>query len=609
MSIKEWFKNLKNLSIVKKQVLSYVLPILFAVILLGGYSFIKTKSFTQQQAEDHMDSVIAQVKSNLDYKIRQYNRSLEMLYLNNKFQDILFKEYYTNIESGRETQRLLTYLAPLKATFKEIEAVNIYTENSTILPVKNYIGGIEGVTDEDWYKIMEHQYDQTKWMITNQTVFINGQETLTEKLSMIRKLRAYSISSFDANFLGFIKIDFDIQSFFQNIDQLGGGWNEWINILDDQGNLLYMGMPKENTGLLEKLSEKIKSESTNNLLTYDGKSYLVKFTTTEANGWQICYVISMETYAGKFSHLYMELGIILLIFFVLSLMLSIYLANKLTNRIRNLEAAVAQVKKGDLSIVLEVENEDEVGRLTVGFNSMVKEIDFLIHQVYQFKIKEKEYDLQALQAQLNPHFLYNTLSAISWMGRRHKIKEIPEISEALARFYRLTLNKGHNIISIAEEIDQAKAYLEIKKIRYRERLSYHFDIDTRVNDLKTIKLILQPFIENAIIHGMYNEDRILTIVVKAIYNEAFVEISIIDDGMGMQKDDLKALIQEEGKERKGYGITNVDKRIKMYFGESCGVSIFSQFGIGTSVTIKIPCILSEGDITNYQNNPNESGKL
>jgi two-component system sensor histidine kinase YesM len=240
---------------------------------------------------------------------------------------------------------------------------------------------------------------------------------------------------------------------------------------------------------------------------------------------------------------------------------------------------------------------------------MVKEIDFLIHQVYQFKIKEKEYDLQALQSQLNPHFLYNTLSAISWMGRRHNIKEIPEISEALARFYRLTLNNGHNIISIAEEIEQAKAYLEIKKIRYRERLSYHFDIDERVNDLKTIKLILQPFIENSIIHGMYNEDRKVTIVVKAIYKEAFVEISIIDDGMGISEDVLRELIQEESKERKGYGITNVDKRIKMYFGESCGVSIFSRLGIGTSVTIKIPCILSEEDITNYQNNLNESGKL
>jgi two-component system sensor histidine kinase YesM len=282
-------------------------------------------------------------------------------------------------------------------------------------------------------------------------------------------------------------------------------------------------------------------------------------------------------------------------------MLSIYLAKKQTARIIKLDIAVRQVETGNLNIEVETDSNDEIGRLTRGFNDMVKRIDFLIHQVYQFRIKEKEFDLQALQAQLNPHFLYNTLSAISWMGRRHKIMEIPEISEALARFYRLTLNNGNNIISIEEEIEQARAYLEIKKIRYGNRLSYLLEVDDNLKKHKTIKLILQPFIENAILHGMYNEERELTIIVRAQYIEDYVELTIKDNGMGISEEKLKTLLAKEAPEQKGYGISNVDKRIKMYFGESFGISFSSTVGVGTSVTLKIPIILKDEEIMNYSN--------
>jgi len=599
MNIKGWFKNLKNLSIVKKQALAFIIPVIFAVILLGGYSFVKTRDFSLKQTEDHMDSVLTQMKAGLDYKLNQYNRSIALLYLNDRLQDILFKEYYTGIERGRETEKVLSYLEPIRETFPEVEGIMLYADNSTLLPIKDYITYVANADNTEWVKILKTRFDYTAWAVTTKETILNGEKQQEQQLSIMRRLRNYQISSFDANFLGYIKLDFNIDEFFNNVNQLSQGWDEWVNIADQDGNVLYKGMPVEDEGFMKNLSINYADPSASNLVQYKNHSYMIKTIKTDQNNWTIYYAVSMDFYANNFSHLYFELAIIIILFILLSLMLSIYMAKKQTQRIINLDIAIRQVEIGNLSIEVETDCNDEIGRLTRGFNDMVKRIDFLIHQVYQFRIKEKEFDLQALQAQLNPHFLYNTLSAISWMGRRHKIMEIPEISEALARFYRLTLNNGNNIISIEEEIDQAKAYLEIKKIRYGNRLSYHLEVEDCVKKHKTIKLILQPFIENAIIHGMYNEEWELSIIVKAYCMEDYIELTITDDGMGIPEEKLITLLDKDAPEQKGYGISNVDKRIKMYFGESFGVSFSSTIGIGTSVTLKIPSLLKDDEIINY----------
>ncbi len=593
MNIKAWYKNFNNLSIVKKQALSFIIPVIFAVFLLGGYSFVKTREFTLTQTEDHMDSVLTQMKAGLDYKLNQYNRSISLLYLNDELQDILFKEYYTNIDQGRKTDKVLSYLEPIKETFPEVVGIMLYTDNPTLLP-KKYITYITNAEDAEWVDNLNKRFDYTSWAVTKKDD--------KQQLSIIKKLRNFQISSFDANFLGYIKLDFDIDEFFYNVNQLSQGWDEWVNIADQDGNILYRGMPAEDEEFMQRLKKLEQDPSSSNLMQYKNHNYMIKTIKTEQNNWTIYYAVSMDFYANNFSHLYFELAIIIILFILLSLMISIYLAKKQTQRIINLDLAIRQVENGNLTIEVKTGGNDEIGRLTRGFNDMVKRIDFLIHQVYQFRIKEKEYDLQALQAQLNPHFLYNTLSAISWMGRRYKIMEIPEISEALARFYRLTLNNGHNIISIEEEIEQAKAYLDIKKIRYGNRLSFHLEVDDRVRAQKTIKLILQPFIENAIILFMYNEERELTINVKANYIDDHVELCVIDNGMGISEEKLKTLLDKEAPEQKGYGISNVDKRIQMYFGEKFGVSFSSTVGVGTSVTLKIPSILKEEEITNYNNN-------
>jgi two-component system sensor histidine kinase YesM len=602
MNIKGWYKNLNNLSIVKKQALSFIIPVLFAVVLLGGYSFVKTREFSLKQTEDHMDSVLSQVKAGLDYKLNQYNRSIALLYLNTVLQDILFKEYYTSIEQGRATGKVLSYLEPIKETFPEVEGLMLYTDNPTLLPVRNDITGVANAESTDWVEDIKYRFDYTVWAITTKETQVDNIIQYEPQLSIIRRLRNYQISSFDANFLGYIKVDFDIDEFFHNVNQLSQGWDEWVNITDQEGNVLYNSMPDEDDEFMNSLRELKEDPSVSNLVQYKNHNYMIKTIHTDQNNWTIFYAVSMDFYANNYSHLYFELTLIILVFIILSLMLSIYLAKKQTARIVKLDIAVRQVETGNLNIEVETDSNDEIGRLTRGFNDMVKRINFLIHQVYQFRIKEKEFDLQALQAQLNPHFLYNTLSAISWMGRRHKIMEIPEISEALARFYRLTLNNGNNIISIEEEMEQARAYLDIKKIRYGNRLSYLLEVDDNLKKHKTIKLILQPFIENSIIHGMYNEERELTIIVRAYFIEDYVELSIIDNGMGISEEKLKTLLDKEAPEQKGYGISNVDKRIKMYFGESFGVSFSSTVGVGTSVTLKIPIILKDDEIMNYSNN-------
>jgi two-component system, sensor histidine kinase YesM len=196
--------------------------------------------------------------------------------------------------------------------------------------------------------------------------------------------------------------------------------------------------------------------------------------------------------------------------------------------------------------------------------------------------------LKALQAQINPHFLYNTLASISWLGMRNNEKEITKMSNALAKFYKVSLSKGRNIITVKDEIEHVKAYIDIQDIRYKNKLSIIYSIDEELLETFTIKLILQPFIENAIMHGMWKEKEKINMHLIVKKFEDNVIWQVIDDGIGISRGRQQELMVNTEHVASGYGVINVDQRIKIFYGDQYGVTIFSREGIGTVITIVTP---------------------
>ena len=229
---------------------------------------------------------------------------------------------------------------------------------------------------------------------------------------------------------------------------------------------------------------------------------------------------------------------------------------------------------------------------------MIKQMHVLMENIIQQQEAKRKSELNALQAQINPHFLYNTLDSIIWMIENENYDGSIIMVTALARLFRISLSKGKNIISVRNEIEHVRNYLTIQNIRYKNKFTYEIQDDENTLDLCCIKLIIQPLVENAIYHSMEFMDGDGEIIIKLYINDDNLFIEVIDNGLGMTEDEAMNLLKKERKNKSkgsGIGIKNVNDRIKIYFGEKYGVSIYSEPDEGTMIRINMPCIRYDED--------------
>lgn len=263
--------------------------------------------------------------------------------------------------------------------------------------------------------------------------------------------------------------------------------------------------------------------------------------------------------------------------------------------IKRLHDVTTTITKNDLQALVTHSNVDEITELGLSFNIMIGKIRELLDAKVREQENLKKAELRALQAQINPHFLYNTLDTIIWMAESKRIDEVIEIVRALSNFFRISLSKGKDWITIGEEVERAGSYLTIQRMRYRDIMDYQIEVDDGVSGNTILKLILQPLVENALYHGIKNKRQGGTITVRAKQkDENEILLQVEDDGIGFTREKLAQVQAEleddsgEIKLERGYGIGNVNKRIKLYYGKQYGLSIESTFGVGTRVALVIP---------------------
>jgi two-component system sensor histidine kinase YesM len=248
------------------------------------------------------------------------------------------------------------------------------------------------------------------------------------------------------------------------------------------------------------------------------------------------------------------------------------------------------IEKGNFDTQVDVNSSNEIGQLGLRFNRMTAKIKELMLQNVQEQELKRKSELKALQAQINPHFLYNTLDSIIWMAEVNKSKEVVLMVSSLAKLFRLSLSKGDEIIPIRNEIEHIKSYLTIQKMRYKDKLDFEIQVDDHILSYKTIKIILQPLVENSIYHGIKNKDGVGLIRITGTQVGNKIVLSVIDNGIGMTPETLEALLQKPvpSEQGSGMGVNNVNQRIKLYYGEEYGLQYESEPGQGTTVHIWLP---------------------
>ena len=308
--------------------------------------------------------------------------------------------------------------------------------------------------------------------------------------------------------------------------------------------------------------------------------------TSKATGWNICVYKPNKLIISSVRPILIIAVAALLVSMLAGILCINMVSEFITKRIKNLQKTMKATETGNLGMVIENDSTDEIGDLINGYNSMSKRLDETVNEVYQSKIKEKEYEMRALQAQINPHFLYNSLSMINWKALEAEQEDISRITLSLSTFYRTALNKGKNILLVKDEIANIKSYLDIQLAMHDNSFDVVYDIDDSILKYETLNLILQPLLENAIGHGIdVKTDGRGEIRIEGKENGDFIDFTVSDNGVGMTKTQAALILS---KSSNGYGVSNVNERLKLYYGEQYAIKIDSTPGAGTKVMLHFP---------------------
>ena len=374
------------------------------------------------------------------------------------------------------------------------------------------------------------------------------------------------------------------------VDNVGIGRHGYCFIMDRDGNLIYH--PQQ-----QLIYAGLKQEQWMSLESYEGGTLtkngaICTVSAAQKNGWKVVGVSFVsEMVNDKLREVTTLLAALLLAVLTAAFVSSLVLSRMIFHPIRGLVSAMQQFESNAEDFSYQpVRGASEIETLSVSFAHMVSRIQKLMERVRNEEITLRKTELRALQAQINPHFLYNTLDSIAWMCEEERSREAVEMVNALARLFRISISKGHELIPIEKEVEHARSYLKIQNYRYKNQFTYSFEVDEECLPYYCNKITLQPLIENAIYHGINRMIDEGEIIVRIYAKGEQVIFEVEDNGVGMTQEQCSQILHSEPGDKAGIGIKNVNDRIRIYFGEQYGLSIESELDEGTKIIINMPKI-------------------
>ena len=385
-----------------------------------------------------------------------------------------------------------------------------------------------------------------------------------------------------------------LQQYFDNVSI---GTHGYIYMIGPDGEILYHPRMQLIESGIEEESQLAASAPRDGTYSerYRGENRHVTVKTVGYTGWKLAGVTSDRGFYLNNQKNLLFMGFIIgLLAYILALV-NAYISSRITTPIRKLEHSVNVIESGDLEAAVYIGGAEEIRHLGTSVQKMADRIRGLMQDIVTEHETRRRTEFDALQSQINPHFLYNTLDIIVWMIENEEKEKAVQIVTALGRFFRISLSRGRSIIPVKDELEHVRNYLMIQQNRFKNKFTYRVEADDAVLPMASVKLILQPIVENAIYHGMEFMDGDGEILVKAELKDGCTVMTVRDNGLGMTEETVEKLLS--GKEPhapsrrgSGIGVRNVHERIRIYFGEGYGLSIVSEPDEGTEVTIRMPAV-------------------
>lgn len=480
-----------------------------------------------------------------------------------------------------------------------------YVENLFILGFDGDIYALDGsdismpkeysFVQSDWYTKMQ-TFQYTSMILPTQSVYDYMAENGEKKvITYIRRIEGQEGT------LGFIMLMFEADFFETYMNGLYFKDGSSIVVVDSDTKKIVYHTDEEQISSHYHSSylNKIFGNDTGSFVgeSFEGEEEMVTFIASPETKWTIIYSIPTSVAYKAINNLISLLKYLLLLTIPTAVFLAVLVSSSLTRPILVLKESMEKVEEGDFDVVIQEDSMDEIGDLSKGFNKMVQHIKRLIGEVYQKEIHRKEAELGALQMQINPHFLYNTFQIMDIMAEEKEAYEISDACQALSAIFRYSVRKKEEVV-LKEELEHVDNYIGIQKLRFGDRLDIEYDVDENTLALEVIKLIIQPLVENATVHGMERQEQMCTIKISAKLKEKDLYIEVADTGIGMDKETVQKIREEINREtthedakKKVYGgiaMRNVHQRIRLRYGIQYGLEIESEKNRGTIVRIKLP---------------------
>ncbi|OME84960.1 hypothetical protein BK120_10425 [Paenibacillus sp. FSL A5-0031] len=570
-----------NLRLREKLFVMFLLGAIIPLVFFVLYSYQTIKSELSDQMYTNSVASVAQINSNLENKLDTYTKLSANLYLNNSLRAYLTNNYTEEPSLFVDAyQYINNTFSNMLTTNPDIHSMSIYINNDSLPADGIYIKRMDDAFKRSTtYRSLLNSYGNVRFVATPPVV---------DQPSMFTLTRMLNISNLD-NAYGILTINILESDIFRLMEKETS--EKTILIVNDSG-LIMSAKDKNmlNRPLNQFVKEKFPSAREGRFdSSFNGEKMLVVYNTTKF-GWKSISLVPYSSFLTKANKTAKRILIIALISFGLMTLFIYATARQFTKRVDYLVGMIRRIEREEFDLFdMRPLGRDEIGQIGNVLRKMAQRLSNLISDVYKKEIDKREAEMNVLQAQINPHFLYNTLASISSLAIRNSDQRMNKMVTDLAKFYRISLNKGKNKLSIHEEIQLTRYYVAIQQVRFGELIRVHYQIEESVLPCPIVKLTLQPFVENAMNHAIWDDTLGINIMIKAYRDGHDIILKVIDDGMGMH---MRGHSGEElpvsSDNLSGYGIRNVDNRIKLLYGESYGVSIYSRLGIGTTVTIRIP---------------------
>lgn len=575
-------------------VLYYFVFFALPLIILGTVFFVYAIDSLQADYRRSVEQVVDYIAENVNSRQRFYNTMLIGVGTNRELLDRLSRSYRTY----RDYYETVTYL---DSTFGRSAAPNVanvslrlYVTNPTLTEDQGLLWSLKRLGGQNWVaELSEERWPRPYWVTS---VDSSGRRQIQVVAALTKE---------GDTFLGVAALNVDPADLFAGLgDATLRTEGPSRLLLTDASGLVLASSDGKDTGLsLRQLGVSEGAPegiSDAHMVSVGGEQMLVTYRLLDS-GWRVAALTPLSHMRERTTAVFRGALVAGALFFGVSALFTFSLLNTVVRRIGVLTSLLSKVESGDYQARIAAPMEDEIGYLERQSNRMVERLDHMVREVYATQIRQREEELSLLQAQINPHFLYNTLGLIRWKAAALGSKELEDLVDAMATFYRLALSKGRQAIRISQEIELTKAYVQIQQRRFRDKITVEWHIHPDVLGFYTPKLVLQPIVENAYAHAFARKAPDCRLTITLERDGQAILMTVKDNGVGMSREQAASVLSQprEGAEN-GFGLHNIHERIGIYFGAGYGVSLSSVPGEGTAVQVRIPLCPTPALVSNVE---------